>query len=180
MTKLYRTCPKKSVVVCFDEFGPLELKPQHGYTWARTGHPHRQPATYTRPNGVSHFFGFLDVHANHLWGYFRRRKRSRETLVMLQLLRKRYPVNTRIYLILDNFSPHRTKTVLRWSKNNNIILIWTPTNASWLNHIECRFTDIKNSVFTNVYYKSHQEVYRAVNKYLRYRNKYKNTSEKQH
>jgi len=59
-------------------------------------------------------------------------------------------------------------------------LVWTPTNASWLNHIECRFTDIKNSVFTNTYYKSHKELYKAVRDYLRYRNKYKKTSEKRH
>ena len=89
---------------------------------------------------------------------------------------------TRIYLILDNFSPHKTKKVLQWAKkkSNNINLVWTPTNASWLNHIECRFTDIKNSVFTNTYYRSHQDVYNAVRKYLNYRNKYKKSSEKRH
>ena len=170
------------MVVCFDEFGPLELRPHHGYTWARSGHPHRQPATYTRPNGVRHFFGFLDVYKNVLWGYFRPRKRSRETLAILKLLRRRYPRRKHIFVILDNFSPHQTDRVLRWarSKETNMTLVWTPTNASWLNHIECRFTDIKNSVFTNTYYKSHKELYKAVRDYLRYRNKYKKTSEKRH
>ena len=179
---MYHRCPKNSVVVCFDEFGPLELRPHHGYTWARSGHPHRQPATYTRPNGVRHFFGFLDVYKNVLWGYFRPRKRSRETLAVLKLLRRRYPRRKHIYVILDNFSPHQTNRVLRWARRgaNNMTLVWTPTNASWLNHIECRFTDIKNSVFTNTYYKSHKELYKAVRDYLRYRNKYKKTSEKQH
>jgi transposase len=160
----------------------LELRPHHGYTWARTGHPDRLPATYTRPNGVRHFFGFLDVHANKVWGYFRPRKRQQETLAVLKLARKRYPRRIRIHLILDNFSPHQTPIVLRWARQrkNNIRFVWTPTNASWLNHIECRFTDIKNSVFTNTNYKSHKEVYTAIRRYLHYRNKHKKHSEKRH
>jgi hypothetical protein len=83
---------------------------------------------------------------------------------------------------MDNFSPHQTDQVFRWARNkvNNIRFVWTPTNASWLNHIECRFTDIKNSVFTNTYYRSHKELYNAVKSYIAYRNKYKKTSEKQH
>lgn len=169
-------------MLCLDEFGPLELRPSHGYTWTRTGHPNRLPATYTRPHGVRHFFGLLDVHANTMWGYFKPRKRSQETLDVLKRVRRRYPKHTRIYLILDNFSPHQTPVVLRWAQHrkNNIRFVWTPTNASWLNHIECRFTDIKNSVFTNTYYQSHQEVYRAVRRYLNYRNRYKKHSEKRH
>jgi hypothetical protein len=78
--------------------------------------------------------------------------------------------------------PHQTDRVLRWARDeaNNMTFAWTPTNASWLNHIECRFTDIKNSVFTNTYYQSHTELYKAINDYIRYRNKYKKTSEKRH
>ena len=165
--------------MCFDEFGPIELRPHHGYTWAPSGHPHRLPATYTRPHGVRHFFGLFDVHGNHLWGYFRARKRSRETLGVLKLLRQRYPRRKRIHLILDNFSPHQRPEVLRWArkKENNMRLVWTPTNASWLNNIECRFTDVKNAVFTDTYYRSHSEVYKATRAYIRYRNKYKKTSQ---
>jgi transposase len=117
-----------------------------------------------------------------MWGYFRQRKRSKETLEVLKLLRAKYPLEKRIHLILDNFSPHRTPDVLKWARKreNNIRLVWTPTNASWLNHIECRFTDLRNAVFTNTYYKSHHDVYVATRKYLRYRNLYKKTSEKRH
>lgn len=168
------------MVVCFDEFGPIELRPHHGYTWARSGHPHRLPATYRRPNGVRHFFGFFDVHQKKLWGYFRSRKRSREVLAILKLLRQMYPRNKRIHLILDNFSPHQTPAVQRWAKKNNLRLVWTPTNASWLNHIECRFTDINNAVFSNTYYQSHPEVYKAIRSYIRYKNKHKNSSGKRH
>jgi hypothetical protein len=62
-------------VICFDEWGPLELKPLGGTTWAVRGKPRRMRATYRRLQGVRHFLGFYDVHRDCLGGVFRRRKR---------------------------------------------------------------------------------------------------------
>lgn len=36
---LYERCPEGAAVVCFDECGPLELRPLAGRGWARVGHP---------------------------------------------------------------------------------------------------------------------------------------------
>lgn len=105
-------------------------------------------------------------------------------LDVLKLLRKRYASDQRIYLILDNFSPHKTKEVLSWVRQNNIKMIWTPTNASWLNRIECQFTEVKKFVFENTYYQDHSDVEEATFKFLEYRNarnkKRKNTLLKRH
>jgi len=90
----------------------------------------------------------------------------------LRLLRKRYPKNQRIHLILDNFSPHRKLKVLRFCRQNNIHMIWTPTNASWLNPIECQFTHVKEFVIRGTNYQNHNELKMSLNKYVRYRNKY--------
>jgi transposase len=172
------------VVVCYDEFGPIELRPHHGYTWSRQRKPQRLPATYSRPHGVRHFLSFYDVKRDKLWGYFRSRKRWQEFLGVLKRLRRRYPRSKRIYLILDNFSPHHRAEIKQWVSKNNIKLIWTPTNASWLNRIECQFTEVKNFVFTNTYYQSHQEVRKEMNRFINYRNarnlKRKKTFEKRH
>lgn len=157
--------------IAFDEFGPLEIRPQSGRSWRPRGKPDRQPATYTRPHGVQHWLAFYDVHANQLWGYTRDRKRHGEFLDVLKKLRKRYGPEQRIHLILDNFSPHRTLKVRRWCRKNNIHLIWTPTNASWLNPIECHFTPIKRFVLDNTYYANHDELRRALQLYVNYRNK---------
>jgi len=72
---------------------------------------------------------------------------------------------------LDNFSPHQTDQVLKWArkKSTNMRLVWTPTNASWLNKIECQFTELKRFVFHNSNYTSHVEVRTAMIKFLRYR-----------
>lgn len=138
--------------------------------WASQGQTDRLPATYRRPHGVRHLLAFYDVATDQLWGYLRPRKRWMEVLAALKRLRARYPVKERIYVVLDNFSPHRRGEVRRWAKHNNIVFVWTPTNASWLNKIECQFTELKRFVFHNSNYKSHQEVRVAIAKFLRYRN----------
>jgi transposase len=156
--------------VAFDEFGPLEIRPQHGQSWGRDAN--RLPATYTRKHGVRHWLAFYDVHGNKLWGYTRPRKRSGEVLGVLKRMRKRYPPDERIHLILDNFSPHGTPAVRSWCAKNNVHLIWTPTNASWLNPIECQFTPVKEFVIRNTVYTSHEELAEALRKYACYRNQH--------
>ena len=158
--------------ISFDEFGPLEIRPQAGQSWRPVGRPDRLPATYHRTEGTRHWLAFYDVHADKLWGYVRARKRSREILDVLKRMRGRYPRQQRIHLILDNFSPHGTPEVRRWCRQNNVHLIWTPTNASWLNPIECQFTPVKEFVIRNTDYHSHAEVRTALNQYAVYRNNY--------
>ena len=158
--------------ICFDEFGPLEIRPQPGRSWRPAGRPDRQPATYRRTQGVRHWLAFYDVHADKLWGYARPRKRSREVLDVLKRLRWRYPIDQRIHLILDNFSPHKTAEVRLWCRRNNVHLIWTPTNASWLNPIECQFTPVKEFVIRNTYYADHDQLRTALDRYAAYRNAY--------
>jgi len=158
--------------VAFDEFGPLEIRPQHGRSWRPTRRPDRLPATYTRKHAVRHWLAFYDLHDDKLWGYMRLRKRSREVLEVLKRMRRRYPAEQRIHLILDNFSPHGTPAVRRWCRENNVHLIWTPTNASWLNPIECQFTPVKEFVIRNSNYANHTELSQALKRYASYRNRY--------
>lgn len=158
--------------ISFDEFGPLEVRPQPGQCWRPTRGPKRLPAAYTRKHGVCHWLAFYDIHANKLWGYTRHRKRAIEILEVLKLMRKRYPPEQRIHLILDNLSAHGTPKVRRWCWENNIHLIWTPTNASWLNPIECQFTPVKEFVIRNSNYADHSAISKALRRYADYRNRY--------
>jgi DDE superfamily endonuclease len=158
--------------ICFDEFGPLEIRPQPGRSWRPTKSPDRLPATYTRKHGVRHWLAFYDLHANKLWGYTRARKRSQEVLEALKRTRRKHPTHLRIHLILDNFSPHGTPQVRRWCRQNNVHMIWTPTNASWLNPIECQFTPVKEFVIRNSNYANHRELHHALKRYAAYRNRY--------
>ena len=42
---LYRVAPPNGRVICFDEFGPIEVRPYHGRAWRKVRHPARLRAT---------------------------------------------------------------------------------------------------------------------------------------
>ena len=107
--KLYDRAPRKSHVVCFDEFGPMELRPMPGVSWARKGHPERHRATYTRRTGTEQLLAFYDVHGDVLEGVIHKRKTSHDLLQAWERLRTCYPRSHRINLILDNLSSHRQR-----------------------------------------------------------------------
>lgn len=151
--------------VAFDEFGPLEIRPQTGHAYCNTDHGKRLPAAYTRPYGVRHWLAFYEVHQKKLWGYVRPRKRHQEMLAVLKFLRQRYPADQRIDLILDNFSPHHKAKVLRYCRSHNIHLIWTPTSGAWFNPIECQFTHVKEFVIRGSNCRNHQELKIALKRY---------------
>lgn len=121
--------------------------------------------------GTQQLLAFYDLRKDRLWGYLRPRKRWSDFLRVLRKMRNRYPVKERIYLILDNFAPHQRIEVRHWARENNITLVWTPTNASWLNRIECQFTELKGYAFHNTYFRTHREVRKAISAFLKYRNK---------
>jgi len=72
IVELYRSPPKDGRVLCLDEFGPLEIRPQLGENWALK--PDLVPATYTRDKGVRHLIAFLDLTSNRLYGHIKKRK----------------------------------------------------------------------------------------------------------
>lgn len=108
---------------------------------------------------------------DRLWGYFKKRKRWNDVLSVLKLIRKRYPAKEKLYLVMDNFSPHKRSEIEIWSRRSNIGIEFTPTNASWLNRIECQFTEMKKFVFDNTNFQNHNEVKKATYKFLKYRNR---------
>ena len=104
-----------SVVICFDEFGPLNLQPHPGKQWApvastgwRPGTPRRRRrrATYTRPNGVRHLMAGYDLSTDRLYGHVTTKKGRTEFLAFMRYLRSLHPPEVRIAIVLDNFSPH--------------------------------------------------------------------------
>lgn len=98
-----------------------------------------------------------------------RRKRGKEILRFFKYLRARYPQSERLYIILDNWSPHKKDEVVRWARCNNVSLVYTPTNASWLNPIESIFSGIHYFVFGNSDFADHREINLAMRRYVRWR-----------
>lgn len=86
---------------------------------------------------------YYDVHADDLDGWFYRRKRREEFLDFLQRVRRRYWWDMKLYVVLDNFSPHRCPEIQEWAERHNVELVFTATQASWMNRIECHFAPLR-------------------------------------
>lgn len=161
--------PGQGTVVSVDEFGPLALRPELGANWAREGRPDRVPATYRRGEGGQHLLAALDLTHDKLYGWAIPRKRWWRLLRFLKYLRRKFP-RGRLWVILDNHSTHEHREVKRWAKENRVSLVYTPTNASWLDPIECHFAPMKEFALRNVYYRDHREQARALRRYIAWRN----------
>jgi hypothetical protein len=124
-----------AVVICMDEFGPLNLQPHPGRQWAPaavgtgdTGRPRRRRrrATYLRPHGIRHLLAGYDLSTDRLYGHVKVRKTRIEFLAFCRYLRSLHPPGVRMAIVLDNFSPHlSTKTdnrVGEWAAANNVEL----------------------------------------------------------
>ncbi|MGW5366678.1 IS630 family transposase [Actinopolymorpha pittospori] len=167
---LYDHPPTDGRVVCVDEFGPLNLQPRPGRGWYPATRPARRRATYTRTAGVRHMFAALDLNTGQMFYRFRDRKRWPQFLDFCKQLRRRFPAG-KIYLVCDNYGSHGKTEVTDWCTGHDIELVYTPTNASWLNWIESEFTAIRYFTLDGSDYPSHTAQETAIAGYLRWRNK---------
>jgi hypothetical protein len=104
-----------TVIICVDEFGPLNLRPHPGRQWARSPsaeatNNHRggrgRRATYRRLAGVRHLLAAYDLSTDRLYGHITRKKDRPAFKTFLRHIRAWHPNELRIGIVLDNFSPH--------------------------------------------------------------------------
>jgi transposase len=181
-----KTQPNKGdpeVVICYDEFGPLNLQPHPGRQWAerdtkqasRTGPRRRRRATFTRPHGVRHLLAAYDLSSDKLYGHVKATKGRTEFLAFVRYVRTLHPTHIRMAIVLDNFSPHlSTKNDTRvgdWAKANNVELAYTPHYASWLNRIEAQFTALRYFCLDGTDHESHEAQAFMIRRYIAWRNR---------
>lgn len=175
--RLYRQRPANGRRLCVDEFGPLNLQPRHGS--CRTGPGkgvERLRATYSRKGGVRHFLAFYDLETDRLYGRFTKRKTWKEFLSFLKWVRSRYPRTQKLHIVMDNYGPHLKQEVQDWARKNNVRFYLTPTNGSWLNRIECQFTELKKFALEPSDHRNHEEQQQAMESYLAWRNRRRDLS----
>ena len=159
------------VVVCIDEFGPLNIQPQPGgKAWAPRAKPRRIRATYKRPHGVRHLLSSLDVADDLFSGQVTAHKTRVEFLAFCNQVRSRYPAEIRIALVLDNFSPHKGDEVRAWATTNNTELAYTPHYASWLNRIEPQFKGLRYFCLAGTDHPDHDTQNQLIANYIHWRN----------
>jgi len=167
---LYDHPPADGRVICVDEFGPLNLQPRPGRGWFPVAGPARLRATYHRTGGIRQMLAALDLATGQMFYRFRDRKRWQEFLAFLKELRARFPTG-KLHVICDNFSPHKKSEVADWCRDNGVELVFTPSNASWLNWIECEFTALRYFTLDGSDYPSHTAQENAIAGYVRWHNK---------
>ena len=173
LERLYERAVKGTldgVVVSFDEHGPVQPIPKRGRAWAESERPKRIPANYRKPHGVRFFLGAYDVGKDQLTGRWTKNKSAANVLAFFKWIRRRYPPQVRIYLVMDNLSSHWTQDIRSWAKSNHVVLVATPTYASWLNPIESQFGVMVDFVFSGSNYQEHNQIEQALSAYLRRRN----------
>lgn len=173
---LYSRRRAGGVRLCIDEFGPLNLLPRHGMHYAQDGKVDRLRATYHRTGGVRHFLGVYDLDQDKLTGYFVKKKNRRTFLAFLCWLRSAYRNRGTLHIVLDNATFHSRAEILDYARVNDIRFYWTPTEASWLNRIECHFTALKKFTLENTDYASHEQMQQAIRGYLAWRNRRRDIS----
>jgi len=170
-----------AIVVCLDEFGPLNLQPQPGgKAWARRAKPKRIRATYTRPHGVRHLLCALDVASDLLVGEVSERKTRADFLAFCDRIRARYPAKLRLAFVLDNFSPHKGVQVREWASANNVEFAYTPHYASWLNRIEPQFKGLRYFCLAGTDHPDHATQTRLIRDYIDWRNAHRDNPKLRH
>jgi transposase len=173
-----------TVVICMDEFGPLNLLPRPGKQWAPVAvkddgaggsRRRRRRATYTRHAGVRHLMAAYDLNEDKIYGHIKTKKDRTTFLEFCRYLRTLYPPEIRIAVVMDNFSPHLSTTrdtrVGDWAEANNVELAYVPTNASWLNRIEAQFQALRYFTLDGTDHRSHEEQNSMIRRYIIWRNR---------
>jgi len=181
-----------TVVFSMDEFGPLNLLPRPGKQWApvvsrkdkgSTTSPRRRRrrATYTRTKGVRHLFAALDMNEDKLYGHVKANKNRTTFLAFCRYLRSLYPPEVRIAIVCDNYSPHlstkKDQRVGNWAAANNVELAYVPTNASFMNRIECHFAALRYFALDGTDHRSHEEQNSMIRRYIAWRNRHTDDDE---
>jgi transposase len=173
-----------TVVICMDEFGPLNLQPHRGKQWAPVAagkgdiavpRRRRRRATFTRPYGVRHLLAGYDLSTDRLYGHVKTHKGRTEFLAFCRYLRSLHSSDVRIAIVLDNWSPHRsTKKDTRvgdWAAVNNVEFAYVPFYASWLNRIEAQFTALRYFALDGTDHPTHEAQSRMIRRYIAWRNR---------
>jgi transposase len=130
-----------------DEMGPLATIPRGGSGWGKR--PSRRSDRYHRSQTIQLLAAFAP-HSGLGLGIPSPNKTGEVVLAFLQEnVLPRFGRNGKIYLILDNFSAHKRALNLWATRPASIEIVWTPTNASWLNLIEPWFLVLEKTALHN-------------------------------
>ena len=167
----YVSPPEKTIVLCFDQKGPVQFKQYGGYHYRLQRKPARVPDEYQR-HGTGYLLAALNPHSGQVWGRCFSKYNSGTVIWFLGSLLRQLPADHQIVIIWDNGSPH-SKTVKRWLRQHygqRVQWVHTPVKAAWLNLIEAWMSMFERDVIRNSHFESLRHFGRASKQYLAYYN----------
>ena len=169
---LYLNPPEHAVVLSCDEKSQVQAldRTQPGLP-IKKGRAGTTTHDYKR-NGTTSLFAALDVLDGSVIGTCMDRRRRREWIRFLNLIRSRMPADKEIHIICDNYATHRHQRVQNWLKRNKRFHThFTPTSASWLNMVERFFRDISERRLKRGVFKSLEDLTRAIEDQIAHHNR---------
>ena len=160
-----------TVVICMDEFGPLNLQPHPGKQWAPVAAGKgdaEQPASASAtgdlhpPHGVRHLMAGYDLSTDRLYGHVVKPQAAapsswRSAATCARCTRPRCGSRSCSTTSARTCPPSKDPRVGEWAAANNVELAYTPFYASWLNRIEAQFTALRYFALDGTDHASHRE-----------------------
>jgi len=164
---LYLNPPDKAIVYCVDEKSQIQaLERTQPLLPLRPGIPARQTHDYMR-HGTTTLFAALNMLDGTVIGDCMSRHRHQEFVRFLQLIDTKTPSDLDVHLIVDNYGTHKHQRVQNWLKRHpRFHLHFTPTSSSWLNMVECWFSELTSKRIRRGSFKNVKELIMAIKQYI--------------
>lgn len=167
----YLDPPAGTLVLCFDQKGPVQFRRYRGGAYRPRGKARRVPDEYTR-RGTGYLLAALNPHSGQVWGRCFRKYNSGTVIWFLGWLLRQLPSDLEVVIIWDNASPHG-KTVKRWLRQHfagRVRWLHTPKKAAWLNLLEAWMSMFARDVIRNSDFTGLADFSQAAQRYLAYHN----------
>jgi transposase len=168
--RVYFDSPKNEHIISLDEkTGMQALERRYPDLPMQPGMPVRREFEYIR-HGTLTLMGAYDVRSGKLFGFTTESHDSATFIVLLDWVDACYPTGSG-HIIMDNLATHATDEVLEWFEEHpRWRMHFTPKHASWINQIECAFSDLQRRVLGRGSFSSKEDLQQKLYQYIRWHN----------
>jgi putative transposase len=169
---LYLNPPDHAVVLGVDEKSQIQaLDRTQPMLPLGLGYVEGVTHDYVR-HGTTTLFAALDLASGHVLTQCKRRHRHQEFLQFLRHIEASVPAQLEVHLVVDNYGTHKHAKVRRWlAARPRFHVHYTPTYASWLNHVEIWFNIITQRAIRRGTFKSVRELVAKIEAFVQHYNR---------
>ena len=134
---LYLYPPEAAVVLCVDEKSQIQALARSQPAFPMMpGMPEKRTHDYVR-HGTTSLFAAFNTTDGTVISELHRRHRAVEFRKFLAKIDAEVPGHLDVHLVCDNYSTHKSPTVMTWLKTHpRFTMHFTPTYSSWINQVE--------------------------------------------